>query len=34
MDKTQLIYLVFGGVILLALGFDLGLLSKKMLPSA
>jgi tellurite resistance protein TerC len=29
MDKTQLIYLVFGGVILLALGFDLGLLSKK-----
>ena len=29
MDKTQLIYLVFGGVILLALIFDLGLLSKK-----
>jgi tellurite resistance protein TerC len=29
MDKTQLIYLVFGSVILLALGFDLGLLSKK-----
>jgi tellurite resistance protein TerC len=29
MDKTQLIYLVFGGVVLLALGFDLGLLSKK-----
>ena len=29
MDKTQLIYLVFGGVILLALTFDLGLLSKK-----
>ncbi len=29
MDKTQLIYLVFGGIILLALGFDLGLLSKK-----
>lgn len=29
MDKTQLIYLVFGAVILVALVFDLGLLSKK-----
>jgi tellurite resistance protein TerC len=29
MDTTQLIYLVFGGVILLALVADLGLLSKK-----
>jgi tellurite resistance protein TerC len=29
MDKQQLIYLVFGGVIILALIFDLGLLSKK-----
>ena len=29
MDKQQLIYLVFGGVILLAIIFDLGLLSKK-----
>jgi len=29
MDKTQLIYLVFSGVIILALVFDLGLLSKK-----
>ena len=29
MDTTQLIYLVFGGVILLALILDLGLLSKK-----
>ncbi len=29
MDKTQLIYLVFGSVILMALVFDLGLLSKK-----
>ena len=29
MDKTQLIYIVFGAVILLALIFDLGLLSKK-----
>lgn len=29
MDKTQLIYLVFSAVILLALVFDLGLLSKK-----
>src|ERR1700712_5426652 len=29
MDKTQVSYLVFGGVIVLALLFDLGLLSKK-----
>lgn len=29
MDKTQLIYLVFGAVIIVALIFDLGLLSKK-----
>ncbi|MFT3979904.1 MAG: TerC/Alx family metal homeostasis membrane protein [Ferruginibacter sp.] len=29
MDKTQLIYLVFGAVIIIALIFDLGLLSKK-----
>lgn len=29
MDKTLLIYLVFGAVIILALGFDLGLISKK-----
>lgn len=29
MDRTMLTYLVFGGVILLALVFDLGLLSKK-----
>lgn len=29
MDRTTLTYLVFGGVILLALVFDLGLLSKK-----
>lgn len=29
MDKTQLVYLVFGAVILVALIFDLGLLSKK-----
>ena len=29
MDKTQLIYIVFSGVIILALIFDLGLLSKK-----
>lgn len=29
MDKTQISYLVFGGVIILALLFDLGLLSKK-----
>jgi tellurite resistance protein TerC len=29
MDKTQVIYLVFCGVIILALAFDLGLLSKK-----
>ncbi len=29
MDKTLLTYLVFGGVIILALVFDLGLLSKK-----
>lgn len=29
MDTTQLIYLVFSGVIILALVFDLGLLSKK-----
>ena len=29
MDKTQIIYLVFGAVIILALVFDLGLLSKK-----
>src|SRR5258708_611513 len=29
MNSTQLIYLVFGGVILLALVFDLGLLSRK-----
>lgn len=29
MDKTQLIYIVFGAVIFLALVFDLGLLSKK-----
>ncbi len=29
MDKTQVIYLVFAGVIILALIFDLGLLSKK-----
>jgi tellurite resistance protein TerC len=29
MDKTQLIYIVFGAVIILALIFDLGLLSKK-----
>lgn len=29
MDKTQLIYFVFSGVIILALIFDLGLLSKK-----
>jgi len=29
MDKTQLIYIVFGAVILVALVFDLGLLSKK-----
>lgn len=29
MDKTLLIYLVFGSVIILALGFDLGLISKK-----
>src|SRR6218665_1033189 len=29
MDKTQLIYLVFGAVILIALIFDLGLMSKK-----
>lgn len=29
MSSTQLIYLVFGGVIILALTFDLGLLSKK-----
>lgn len=29
MDKTQLIYLVFAGVIIVALIFDLGLLSKK-----
>ena len=29
MDKTQIIYLVFGAVVILALVFDLGLLSKK-----
>ncbi len=29
MDKTQLIYIVFGAVIFIALVFDLGLLSKK-----
>ncbi len=29
MDKTQLIYIVFSAVIIVALGFDLGLLSKK-----
>ena len=29
MDKQQLTYLVFGAVIVLALIFDLGLLSKK-----
>jgi tellurite resistance protein TerC len=29
MDKTQVIYLVFSGVIILAIIFDLGLLSKK-----
>ena len=29
MDKNLLIYLVFGAVIILALIFDLGLLSKK-----
>ena len=29
MDKTQLIYIVFSAVIILALVFDLGLLSKK-----
>jgi len=29
MDKTQLIYLVFGAVVIIALIFDLGLLSKK-----
>jgi len=32
MDKTQLIYLVFGVVIVVALVFDLGLLSKKNKP--
>ena len=29
MDKTQLIYIVFSAVIILALVFDLGILSKK-----
>lgn len=29
MDKTQLVYTVFGGVLLLSLIFDLGLMSKK-----